>query len=267
VFVVGCLVTLTLACSRESEVYSSPISSPFVFTESADSLIRGKVIAVVDGVTIDVNIDGQVFRVRYLGLEVPEHGAIDDQGRSLREKALDLNHFLVNNRMVELEVGTVETDLTGNLLHYVFVDGEMVNKVLLTNGYATVARFPLEFQYQDEFLLVEENAKINRRGIWESSSVTETATDFSQSSDPSSVPQFSGTLPAMTVVGSNRVCDYSGTSDPVIKANVDSRTGERVYHVPRGLFYDTTSIDVASGDQWLCTEVEAISAGWKRSTR
>ena len=76
---------------------------------------------------------------------------------------------MVQGGMVELETGLVEADLKGNLLRYVYVDGEMVNKALITNGHATVADFPSSFEFKREFVLAQENAMANRRGVWESS--------------------------------------------------------------------------------------------------
>ena len=178
-------------------------------------------------------------------------------------QALEYNRFLVDGRTVELERGSTETDLAGNLLRYVYVDGEMVNKALLTNGYATVSEFPSDFEYKMEFLVAEETAKASSRGVWappagrDRSLLDATATP---------VPGFGGgTLQAY--VPSAGVCDYSGTSEAVIKGNVDSRTGERTYHVPDGLFYATTVVDEDQGDRWFCTEDEAIAAGWPPSKR
>jgi hypothetical protein len=50
----------------------------------------------------------------------------------------------------------------------------------------------------------------------------------------------------------------------LIKGNISS-TGERIYHVPGGLYYNATVIDTAKGERWFCTEAEAVAAGWRRS--
>jgi hypothetical protein len=49
-----------------------------------------------------------------------------------------------------------------------------------------------------------------------------------------------------------------------IKGNI-SVSGERIYHLPDGQFYDVTRIDPFKGERWFCTEAEARSAGWRRS--
>ncbi len=49
-----------------------------------------------------------------------------------------------------------------------------------------------------------------------------------------------------------------------IKGNV-SATGERIYHVPGGRFYDRTQIGPLRGERWFCSDAEARAAGWRRS--
>jgi micrococcal nuclease len=220
------------------------------------------VVQVLDGMTIEVTMDGQTFIVRYLGVDIPPATA---------QEALAFNRFLVEGRTVELERDMVGTDPQGRLLRYVYVNGEMVNQALLTNGYAVVAPSSEEFAYQAEFLVAQESAKTTERGVWEPSrqanesheAVTPTATP-AQSED---VQEFSGgTLPRPR--GDTAVaCDYSGTKEAVIKGNVDLLTGERTYHVPGSFFYDTIVVDEREGDAWLCTELEAVAQGWKRSKR
>lgn len=52
----------------------------------------------------------------------------------------------------------------------------------------------------------------------------------------------------------------------LIKGNV-STSGERIYHVPGGAFYNATVIDPKRGERWFCSEAEARAAGWRRSKR
>lgn len=52
----------------------------------------------------------------------------------------------------------------------------------------------------------------------------------------------------------------------VVKGNVNS-SGEKIYHVPGGSFYDRTDIKPEEGDRWFCTEAEAVEAGFRRSER
>ncbi|MCH8205920.1 MAG: thermonuclease family protein [Chloroflexi bacterium] len=259
-FLLVCAVAFAAACSDDEpgdEV--TPSAAPRQAPQG--QLVEARVVGVVDGATIEVDIGGQLFRVRYLGVEIAQPAQSD--APSLSQEALAFNRFLVEGRTVEIERGSTEADSAGNLLRYVYVDGEMVNKALLTNGYATVSNFPGDFEYKMEFLAAEEKAKASARGIWAPRSREE---QVGATATP--VQQFGGgTLPAPPRGVGGRVCDFSGTSDPVIKGNVDSLTGERAYHVPGGLFYTTTVVDEDQGDRWFCTEDEAVAAGWHRSKR
>jgi len=182
-----------------------------------------------------------------------------------RQKALEFNRYLVAQRTVQLEKGDVGTDMNGDLLRYVYVGGEMVNMALLTNRHATVADFPTAFRYDTEFLMAEENAKINSRAIC-TSPQEGGHPDISAQVATTSAPQFGAdTLPAPPSGGGIGPCDFSGGLEPVIKGVVNALSGRRIYHVPGGLSYAATAVDEANGDRWFCTEVEAMAAGWNRS--
>lgn len=50
-----------------------------------------------------------------------------------------------------------------------------------------------------------------------------------------------------------------------IKGNISIDSGERIYHVPGGLWYDKTVISELYGERWFCSEAEARAAGWRKS--
>lgn len=254
-------VLFAVACSRET-LTPTPVATQQEPTPDQSRFTTAKVVGVIDGTTIEVEVRGRVFRVRYLGVEVP-----DEAGPSHSERALEFNRYRVEGKTVELEKGLVDIDASGRQLRYVYVDGEMLNVTLLANGYAVVAAFPSDFTHKTLFSIEEESAKRDQRGLWKPSPP---ATGEAAGS-PSPVPTeaFGGgtlPLPPGERAGST-VCDFSASTVAVIKGNVDSRTGEHIYHVPGGLFYSTTVVSEGDGDRWFCTEDEAISAGWKKSKR
>lgn len=53
----------------------------------------------------------------------------------------------------------------------------------------------------------------------------------------------------------------------VIKGNISQSTGNKLYHVPGMEDYENTVIDLSRGEQWFCTEAEAIQNGWRRAPR
>jgi hypothetical protein len=52
-----------------------------------------------------------------------------------------------------------------------------------------------------------------------------------------------------------------------IKGNISFTTGEKIYHVPGGAFYEDTVINSENGERWFCTEAEVIANRWRKSKR
>lgn len=230
---------------------------------SAAALQRGVVVSAPDGVTAEVEVDGRVFVVRYLGLVAPNDA---EAARAAR----DFNRFLVEGKEVILERDQWEADPEGRLLRYVYVQGEMVNKSLLVNGYVSVDT-TLPFRHLQDFLVIQEEARLARRGLWGADSggpASRTPSPATPASTPTPVGhpgRAVGTLPSIPGRPAGLVCDYSGSATPVIKGNVDTRTGEKIYHVPGSFYYNTTVVDESRGDRWFCTEAEAEAAGFRRA--
>ena len=259
------LIAMTLGCSTGNpSVTHSP--TPAKAGDQDQRFTVARVLNVIDGVTIDVELDDQVLRVRYLGVEVPESGTPGADGASQAESALQFNRFLVEGRSVELEKeDDVEADELGRFLRFVYVDGEMVNLAVLTNGYGIVASSPPDFKHRTSFAIAEERAKGGRRGIWERASDSGQDHGLSGSEPP---PFSGGTLPVPPDFRSSAIaCDFTGTDEPAIKGNVDPRTAALIYYVPGSFFYATTVVSEDDGDRWFCTQEEAIAAGWKKSGR
>jgi hypothetical protein len=53
--------------------------------------------------------------------------------------------------------------------------------------------------------------------------------------------------------------------DCEIKGNISFTSGEKIYHVPGGDYYEKTEIDESKGEKWFCTEKEAQDEGWRKS--
>jgi micrococcal nuclease len=218
------------------------------------------VLRVIDGITIDVKDESGRHRVRYLGVEVRPDGPL---GRSrLSVHAEELNRYLVEGRTVQLERDVLDVDASGELLRYVYVDGEMVNMALLANGFATVADSPAVFAYRASFLALAEAAQASAQGAIAGPG----AVGGPAVSQTPGLQRAFGTLPVPEDTRRLALrCDFSDTGQPLIKAIVDARTAERLYHVPGGPSYSSAVVDAANGDGWFCTEVQAVADGWKRS--
>jgi len=122
------------------------------------------VTRVVDGDTIVVNIGGSEYRVRYIGVDTPESTTKQEcYGR----EAARFNRSLVDGQIVRLERDVNDTDRFGRLLRYVYLpSGEMVNEVLVREGYALARSFPPDVKYQERLRAAEREARQARRGLW-----------------------------------------------------------------------------------------------------
>jgi len=228
----------TAAASGTVTPVASPTTLPF-----PQGAVQATVTRVIDGDTIEVELGGQSYKVRYIGIDTPETVDPERPVQCFGREASERNRQLVAGRTVGLEKDVSETDRYGRLLRYVWVDGRMVNAVLVEEGYAMASTFPPDVKYAALFASLQAQAREAGRGLWGAACSSPT--------------------PAQAAAG---VCDYSGTSQPVIKGNISS-SGEKIYHVPGGDYYDKTVIDEASGERWFCTEAEAMAAGWRRSER
>ncbi len=129
------------------------------------------VVAVVDGDTIDVQLDGgTVERLRYIGVDTPEtvhpRRGVDCYG----PEASSRNHELVEGRRVLLEKDISERDRYGRLLRYVWLTaddgGVFVNAALVADGFAQVVTYPPDVKYVDLYLALQRVAREEGRGLW-----------------------------------------------------------------------------------------------------
>jgi endonuclease YncB( thermonuclease family) len=123
------------------------------------------VINVIDGDTIEVFLDSETQRIRYIGIDAPEVG---EDGSNL---AAQLNRQLVEGKIITLEKDFTDKDQYGRLLRYVYLeDGTFVNLQLVKLGSALAVAYPPDTQYQVQIDHAQDVAQESGLGIW---SVTE----------------------------------------------------------------------------------------------
>ncbi len=123
----------------------------------------------VDGDTLQVIYKGEKVRVRLLAIDTPE--SVEDNGiiEPFGKEASNYTCSLLKNAekiTMEFDPKSDEKDKYERYLAYVYVDGEMLQKKLLSKGYAKVAYVYDEYLYLDELKQVEEEAKRQKIGIW-----------------------------------------------------------------------------------------------------
>lgn len=152
-----------------------------------------QVVEIIDGDTIDVAIQGQVFRVRYIGMDTPEVGA------PYSDEATRINRDLVGGKQVLLVKDVSEVDQYNRLLRYVFVDNQFVNYELVKRGFAQILTYPPDVACQDTFLAAQQNAIQQKAGLWKPTPtiyIPPTAIPTSAPIQPTQIPQQSNCHPS-----------------------------------------------------------------------
>jgi len=125
------------------------------------------VTRVIDGDTIEVNIGGTKYKVRYIGVDTPEPDDERPEFCALAQEATRYNRQLVGGKTVRLEKDVSETDQYGRLLRYVYVGDTFINAELVRQGLAWAIPYPPDTKYQDYMEELEMEARQDRIGIWQ----------------------------------------------------------------------------------------------------
>jgi micrococcal nuclease len=127
-----------------------------------------RVVAVHDGDTITVKLDGHTEKVRLVGIDAPE---IQDERQAYRDAAYAARNY-ARSRLggetvtLESEARQGDRDKYGRLLRYVILrDGTNVNEELVRYGYARVYD-KFNFTRKPQFKALETEAKHEKLGVW-----------------------------------------------------------------------------------------------------
>jgi micrococcal nuclease len=127
-----------------------------------------RVLAVHDGDTITVSVDGRTEKVRLVGIDTPE---LQDERQAYRDAAYAARNY-ARSRLggetvtLEIEPRQHDRDAYYRLLRYVILgDGTNVNEDIVRKGYARVYdRF--NFTLKPRFKAAEAEAKREKLGVW-----------------------------------------------------------------------------------------------------
>jgi len=122
---------------------------------------QARLVRVLDGDTIEVEIEGRTYRVRYIGIDAPE------RGQAFYAEAASANRRLVEGKPLRLVRDVSETDRYGRLLRYVFAGEVFVNRALVEGGYAQAMTVPPDVSCAGAFRAAEREARSAGRGLWD----------------------------------------------------------------------------------------------------
>jgi len=143
--------------------------SPLKSSSIKEGRALHRVVEVIDGDTIKVDIGGKIETVRLIGIDTPEiAGSHNPQDDYFGPEAAQYTKQLLENRPVYLIPDPMQSnrDKYNRLLRYVFLeDGTLVNAKLIAEGYAYNYVYE-PFQFMKQFDYLEKQAKENQLGLW-----------------------------------------------------------------------------------------------------
>lgn len=128
------------------------------------------IFSVVDGDTFCAYVEGLGdAKFRLIGVDTPESVHSDDsknvpEGKKAAKYTADL---LPVGKPVYLEFDVSEMDMYGRYLVYVYLpNGEMINEILLREGYAKTMTVAPNVKYADRFIEIQKTAEESGAGFW-----------------------------------------------------------------------------------------------------
>ena len=123
----------------------------------------------IDGDTIKVLLDNEEKTVRLLAVDTPEsvkpNAEIEYYGKEASEYTCNI---IKNAKKIQLEYdsNSDKVDKYDRLLAWVFVDGKLLQELLIENGYAKVAYLYNDYKYTNILMERQELAQTKNIGIW-----------------------------------------------------------------------------------------------------
>jgi endonuclease YncB( thermonuclease family) len=155
--------------------------------------LRGDVVRVVDGDTVDVALaTGRRERVRLIGIDAPERGACYAPAATSRARTLALSKRVV----LRGDATQATRDRYGRLLAYVWLPGgKDLGHQLLAGGFAKVYVHDRAFQRLTAYRSAETSAKHVTAGQWKACGTTAPAAPVAPVAPTGCHPSYSPCLP------------------------------------------------------------------------
>lgn len=124
------------------------------------------VTRVVDGDTLEAQIEGDVEDVRLIGVDTPETVKPGEPVECFGPQASRFAHDLLEGEQVRFVFGAERRDPYGRLLAYAYLDGRFVNAVLVRRGLARTLTIPPNDRFAPRLRALELSASRAGRGLW-----------------------------------------------------------------------------------------------------
>ncbi len=142
------------------------LATIFLMLESYDTIDKKKVslVSCIDGDTAVFNLKNEEIKVRFIGIDTPELS--ETKGVEAGQFVCEVLKNGVNISLVG-ELKSNPKDKYDRYLYWVFVDGRLLQSIILENGYGKISYLDDEYLFYDELFEAENRAKNKNIGIWE----------------------------------------------------------------------------------------------------
>lgn len=175
-FLIFCLLGV-LAFFNKNFTDDSDISKDFSANNDENFYQMAKVTKVIDGDTIKVDIDGEIYKVRFIGINCPEIGENEE---FYGKEAYEFSKEKLDDKVIFLQKDVSETDKYGRLLRYVWLEKPKdlnnptkdeirdfsINGILVREGYAKANYYPPDTSYTKFLKEIEKQAKKENLSMW-----------------------------------------------------------------------------------------------------
>src|SRR3989338_3280538 len=166
-----------------------------------------KVVRVVDGDTINVEINGKVEPVRYIGIDTPE--TVDPR------KPVQC-----------FEKDITDRDKYSRLLRYVWLGDMLINQTLVEQGFAKSYSYPPDVKYQDRFVEAEKQARDNKLGLWTACASASASVPLATPTAQAATANQSCTIKGNISASGEKIYHLQGCGS-YSKTTIDEKRGER----------------------------------------
>ena len=148
---------------------NNSVRKPAVLGTQKNGEVR--VVRVIDGDTIEVEIDGKNTKIRLLGIDTPETVDPNRPPGCYGKEASNETKSLLEGKSVILEKDITDVDKYNRLLRYIYlrVDKDQmlfVNDYLVRLGFAKTDFIGPDRKYDTRFISAQEDAKNKKLGLW-----------------------------------------------------------------------------------------------------
>ena len=145
-----------------AEVATSPL------TPQAD-LATYKVVRVIDGDTMKLNMNGKEETVRVIGIDTPETVRPNEPVECFGMEASNKAKEVLTGQTVRFEDDPTQDtrDKYDRLLGHVFLEnGQNFGELMLAEGYAYEFTYNMPYKYQSAYKAAVSFARGNKKGLW-----------------------------------------------------------------------------------------------------